>query len=121
MYAIRSYYETLTTTLAEFVRQVIIVVGGIILLAVTSGKLTLFTLAILPPIMIMARFFGRYIRTLSKEVQQQVADSNTMVEETMQGIQSVKAFTNEWIEMGRYKTKTDEIATVGMKSRNNFV
>jgi len=108
--------ETLTTTLAEFVRQVIIVVGGIILLAVTSGKLTLFTLAILPPIMIMARFFGRYIRTLSKEVQQQVADSNTMVEETMQGIQSVKAFTNEWIEMGRYKTKTDEIATVGMKS-----
>src|SRR5512133_872259 len=50
--------ETLTTTLAEFIRQIIIIIGGIILLAFTSPKLTLFMLAIFPPTMIVARIFG---------------------------------------------------------------
>lgn len=108
--------ETLTTTLAELIRQVVIIIGGTVLLAMTSGKLTLFTLLILPPTMVMARIFGRFIRKFSKDVQQQVADSNTLVEETLQGIQSVKAFTNEYTEIARYKKKTIEIATLGIKS-----
>lgn len=108
--------ETLTTTLAELMRQLIIIVGGIILLAITSLKLTLFMLAILPATMIIARFFGRFIRKFSKEVQNQVAESNTIVEETLQGIRSVKAFTNEALEIMRYTKKTNEIATIGMKS-----
>ena len=66
--------------------------------------------------MVLARVFGRFIRKFSKDVQNQVADSNTVVEETLQGIQSVKAFTNEYIEMLRYKKKTQEIAELGMKS-----
>lgn len=108
--------ETLTTTLAEFIRQIIIIIGGTALLAITSVKLTLFMLVILPPTMILARFFGKFIRKFSKDVQTQVADSNTIVEETLQGIQSVKAFTNEYIEIARYKKKTKEIADLGMKS-----
>jgi len=108
--------ETLTTTLAEFIRQIIIIIGGTILLALTSVKLTLFMLAILPPMMILARIFGRFIRRYSKEVQKQVAESNTVVEETLQGIQSVKAYTNEHLEMKRYKKLTIEIAALGMKS-----
>lgn len=108
--------ETLTTTLAEFIRQIIIIIGGTVLLTITSVKLTLFMLAILPPTMILARIFGKFIRKFSKDVQGQVADSNTIVEETLQGIQSVKAFTNEHVEMDRYKVKTEEIANLGMKS-----
>jgi ABC-type multidrug transport system fused ATPase/permease subunit len=108
--------ETLTTTLAEFLRQIIIIIGGISLLAVTSWKLTLFMLAILPGAMIIARFFGRFIRKFSKDVQKEVANSNTIVEETLQGIQSVKAFTNEFFEMGRYKKRTEEIAKIAMQS-----
>jgi len=108
--------ETLTTTLAEFIRQIIIIIGGTVLLALTSVKLTLFMLAILPPMMILARIFGRFIRRYSKEVQKEVAESNTVVEETLQGIQSVKAYTNEHVEMKRYKKKTIDIAALGMKS-----
>lgn len=108
--------ETLTTTLAEFIRQIITIFGGIALLAVTSWKLTLFMLAILPGIMILARVFGRFIRKFSKQVQAQVAESNTIVEETLQGIQNVKTFTNEFFEMARYRQKTQEIAEVGIKS-----
>jgi len=108
--------ETLTTTLAEFIRQIVIIIGGIVLLTITSVKLTLFMLVILPPTMILARVFGKFIRKFSKDVQAQVADSNTIVEETLQGIQSVKSFTNEYLEIARYKTKTIEIANLGMKS-----
>lgn len=108
--------ETLTTTLAEFIRQIIIIVGGIILLSYTSLKLTLFMLAVLPVIMILARIFGKFIRKFSKQVQAKVAESNTIVEETLQGIQSVKSFTNEYFEIERYKDKTQEIAQIGMLS-----
>lgn len=108
--------ETMTTTLAEFIRQIIIIIGGITLLGIISIKLTGFMLIILPPTMIFARFFGKFIRKFSKDIQSELADSNTIVEETLQGIQSVKAFTNEFIEMARYKKKTRELADLGMKS-----
>jgi ABC-type multidrug transport system fused ATPase/permease subunit len=108
--------DALTSTLAEFLRQIIIIVGGISLLMVTSLRLTLFMLAIVPVIMILTVFFGRYIRKLSKQAQTQVADSNTIVEETLQGIQSVKAFTNEFLEMARYRGKTLDIAQTGIKN-----
>lgn len=108
--------ETLTTTLAEFIRQIIIITGGIVLLTFTSPKLTLFMLAVLPGIMILARIFGRFIRKFSKQVQAKVAESNTIVEETLQGIQSVKSYTNEYFEIDRYQTKTKEIAQIGILS-----
>ncbi len=108
--------DALTTTLAEFIRQIIIITGGVALMMVTSMKLTLFMLMILPLIMVLAGIFGRYIRKLSKLAQAQVADSNTIVEETLQGIQSVKAFTNEYFEMGRYKVKTLDIADTGIRN-----
>ena len=107
--------ETMTSTLAEFVRQVIIIVGGIALLVYTSFKLTVFMLAILPGVVLLAVFFGRFIRSFSKKAQREVANSNTIVEETLQGIQSVKAYTNEFFEMKRYRKRTLEIAKIGIK------
>lgn len=108
--------ETLTTTLAEFIRQIITIIGGIAFLVYISGKLTLFMLAILPGIMLLVVFFGRYIRKFSKNIQREVAESNTIVEETLQGIQSVKTYTNELFEMLRYKKRTNEIAKIAMKA-----
>ncbi len=108
--------ETLTFTLAEFLRQIIIIAGGVTLLAITSLKLTLFMLAVLPGTMLLARIFGRFIKKFSKQVQNKIAESNTVVEETLQGIQSVKSFTNEQYEMTRYRVKALEIAAIGIKS-----
>ncbi|HEU4554348.1 MAG TPA: ABC transporter transmembrane domain-containing protein [Chitinophaga sp.] len=108
--------ETFTTTIAEFIRQVIVIIGGIALLLHTSLKLTLFMLAIFPVIMLIAYVFGRFIRRFSKQVQNQVAEANTIVEETLQGILNVKAFANEFFEMNRYRHKTLEAAATGIKS-----
>jgi len=112
---ISTLQETFTTTLAEFIRQLIIIIGGVSILLVTSTRLTLFMLAIVPVVMVVAVIFGRFIRRYSKKVQAEVADSNTIVEETLQGIFNVKAFANEYLEINRYRTKTQEVARTGMK------
>jgi len=108
-------HDSLTYTLAEFIREIIIIIGGITLLAVTSWKLTIFMLAILPAVVLTAVFFGRFIRRYSKSVQKKVAESNTIVEETLQGIRSIKAYTNEFHEYIRYKLKSNEAAQIGIK------
>lgn len=107
--------DTLTTTLAEFLRQIITVIGGLTLMALTSVELTLFMLMVVPPTILLIKFFGKYIRNLAKVAQNQVAESNTVVEETLQGIQSVKSFTNEILEISRYRQLCEKIAVTGMK------
>ena len=107
--------ETFTTDLAEFLRQVLIIVGGIVFLSLTSVKLTVFMLAIIPAMMLAAVFFGKYIKRFSKQVQEKVAESNTIIEETLQAIANVKAFTNEFFEIGRYTKKTNEVMQIAKK------
>jgi ABC-type multidrug transport system fused ATPase/permease subunit len=115
--------DTLTTTIAEFLRQFMLIVGGIILLLFISPKLTLLMLAIVPVVATAAVIFGRFIRKTSKNVQEKIAESNTIIEETLQGITNVKAFANEFFENARYKKSTEEIvanAIKGGKYRGGF-
>ncbi|HEX8576581.1 MAG TPA: ABC transporter transmembrane domain-containing protein [Flavobacterium sp.] len=107
--------DTLTTTIAEFLRQFILIVGGVIFLASISPKLTLMMLSIVPVVAVAAVIFGRFIRKYSKKVQDQVAESQVIVEETLQGISNVKAFANEWYEIARYSGKIAEIVKIAIK------
>lgn len=109
-------HETFTTTLADFIRQMVIIVGGIGLLVYTSPQLTVFMLAIFPVVILSIWFFGRFIRKLSREAQKRTAESNTVVEETLQGIRSVKSYTNEYFEIERYHSKIKEVVKAGMKA-----
>lgn len=107
--------ETLTTTIAELIRQVITIIIGIALLSYISVKLTLLMLCLVPVVIVIAIIFGKHIKKLSKEAQSKVADSNTIVEETLQGITTVKAFANEFFENMRYSEKTNEIVGISLK------
>ena len=107
--------DTFTTGIAEFLRQIIIVIGGIIALFFTSIELSLLMIAVIPVFVIAAVFFGRYIKKLSKQAQDEVAESNTIVGETLQGIANVKAFTNEFFEMLRYRKATERIRSIAIK------
>jgi len=101
--------ETLTTTLAEFLRGLSMVIGGIAILAFTSIKLTLFIVGVIPPLIIVTFIFGRFIRKYAKKVQDEIAESNTIVEETFAGIQTVKAFANESWERSRYRERIQKV------------
>ncbi|WP_426092346.1 ABC transporter ATP-binding protein [Flavobacterium sp. DSR3-2] len=107
--------DTLTSTIAEFLRQFILIVGGVLLLANESIKLTLLMLSVVPLVAVAAVIFGRFIRKYSKNVQDKVAESQVIVEETMQGISIVKAFANEWYEIARYNGKIKEVVTIAIK------
>ncbi|MDI1255745.1 MAG: ABC transporter transmembrane domain-containing protein [Flavobacterium sp.] len=107
--------DTLTTTIAEFLRQFILIIGGIIFLAVISIKLTLMMLSIVPLVAVAAVIFGRFIRKYSKKTQDAIAESQVIVEETLQGISNVKAFANEWYEIARYQAKIKEIVKIAIK------
>lgn len=116
--------EGMTTSLAELLRQVVTIGLGITLLTFVSVKLTLTMLATLPVVALIAVFFGNYIRKLSKQVQDRIADTNVIVDETLQGIQNVKAFSNEGFEVARYRTsvlKARDLALKGVKWRGSFV
>ena len=110
--------DTITTTLAELIRQVIVLIGGISFLFIVSSKLTLLNIAILPLLVIVAVFFGRYIRQLSRQAQDKLAESNTVVEETLQGISNVKAFVNEAYEANRYDKSLREVVQIALRGAN---
>jgi ABC transporter fused permease/ATP-binding protein len=107
--------DTLTSTIAEFLRQFILIIGGFIILATISPKLTLMMMTIVPVVAVAAVLFGRFIRKYGKKTQDKVAESQVVVEETLQGITNVKAFANEWYEIERYKSKINEIVKIAIK------
>ena len=108
--------ETLRTTIAEFFRQIVTVVGSIILLVLISWKLALIMVATVPVMAIIAVFFGRFIKKLSKQAQDFSAESVSIVEEALMGISNVKSFTNERYILGKYQKSIDEIRTLNVKS-----
>ena len=112
---INQVQTTINTTLAEFVRQIITIVVGIAALLWLSGKLALIMLSIIPVVALLAVFFGRFIRKLSKQAQNSAAESNNILEEVLTGISNVKAYTNEWLEIARYRKAIQEIRSLSVK------
>ena len=112
---VEKLYNTFYFILAEFLRQIIILVGGIGVLWWMSHRLAFVMLATFPVIVIGAMFFGRWVRKLSKERQNKLAETNTILDETLQSIHAVKAFTNELFESQRYSRSNSSVVNVSMR------
>ncbi|NND34373.1 MAG: ATP-binding cassette domain-containing protein [Saprospiraceae bacterium] len=102
-------------TLAEFLRQLVILIAGIGILGWLAPKLALIMLISFPVIVVLAMVFGRYIRKLSKRRQDKLAATNVIVEESLQSFSAVKSFTNEWYESVRYADSVNEIVQISLK------
>ena len=101
--------DILSFTLAEFVRQITTVILGICIIFWVSAKLSLVMLSAFPFIVVGGVVFGKFIRKLSKKVSDDLAEANTVAEESLQSIHSVKAFTNEVFEVSRYYTALQHV------------
>jgi ABC-type multidrug transport system fused ATPase/permease subunit len=112
---ITSVQETLTITLAEFIRQTVIIVFGVGCLVAFSLELTLVMLCSLPVIIVVMVFFGKFIRKLGKETQDKVADSGNIVNEALMGIVNVKSYANEWWEWRRFRSSVEKVKSFGMR------
>ncbi|MCU0381897.1 MAG: ABC transporter ATP-binding protein/permease [Chitinophagaceae bacterium] len=108
--------DAVTFMLAEIIRGVLTLVIGIGLILYLSPKLTLVMLSVIPVVVIIAVVFGRFIRKLSRKAQDQLGDSNTIVQESLQGIANVKSFSNEWFETARYSNSLKNVVALAMQS-----
>ncbi len=115
---------TLIMVMPQFLRQSLMLGGGIALIATTSGRLTLIMLGAIPPVIVLAVLFGRKMRRNSREAQDRLAETSTIVEETLQGVFNVKAFVNEAFEISRYGRSMDNylrVALHGARLRGAFI
>ncbi len=78
-------------------------VGGLILLVLTSPQLAAYTLVGIPLVILPVVVIGRRIRKLSRESQDRVADTSALADETLNAMQTVQAFTLEQLQVGRYR------------------
>lgn len=108
--------DMFTFTLAELLRQTLTLILGIAWIFYLAPSLTAFMLLTFPVLVVLALVFGRYIRKLSKQTQDKLADANVVVEESLQSVQVVKAFTNEWLEINRYGKALAETVKVAVRT-----
>jgi len=108
--------DTFTTTLAELFRQISILIIGTGIILYLAPELTLFMLLTFPVLVILAIIFGKYIRKMSRKTQDKLAEANVIVEESLQSIAVVKAFTNEVFEIFRYKKALNEVVNVALRT-----
>jgi len=108
--------EAFTVNIAEFIRQSIVGVGGLVLLITTTKwVIAKWFLIIIPPLTIVAILFSRKIRKFSKGYQEKIAESNVIVGESFTGITNVKTFTNEQYEIDKYDKVTGAVREFGLK------
>ena len=94
--------------LAEFSRQVIQLVGAIVLLTLRQPRLTLTALTVAPPVVLTIFYFGRRLRRITTGVQDRVADANAVADEALSQIRTVQSFVQEDTERARYGARVLE-------------
>jgi len=120
MSRITSDVETLqgmfSFVLAELMRQIITLIGGTIIIFYLAPSLTGFMLLTFPVMVLSALVFGKFIRGLSKKTQDRLAAANVIVEESLQSVSVVKAFTNERFEVNRYSNAIADVVNTAIRA-----
>ena len=89
-------------------RNVLILLGGLVLLFLTSAKLTGLVLLIVPAIIVPIVVLGRRLRALSRESQDWIAASSGSASEALSSVQTVQAFTHEGATRGQFAEVTEK-------------
>jgi ATP-binding cassette, subfamily B, bacterial len=113
---VESMRETLVVTIPQAIRHSVILVGGTVVVFFLSVKLALFMMATIPVVLVLIAVFGTRIRKLTRKAQDDLASSQVVVDESLQGIISVKAFCNEAYEIARYDRRLGSYLGAAIKA-----
>lgn len=94
---------TVTSSLSMILRNLLVAVGSLSMLLITSPKLTLMMLGVVPPVALSAVIYGRRVRKLSREAQDALAQASSVAVESLGGIRTVRSFAAEDREVARYR------------------
>ncbi|EKT4467327.1 ATP-binding cassette domain-containing protein [Pseudomonas putida] len=90
------------SSLSMFLRNALMVIGGVALLFVTNPKLTSIVVLALPLVLAPILLFGRRVRSLSRQSQDRVADVGSYVAETLGQIKTVQAYNHQALDRERF-------------------
>ncbi len=94
--------STLTETPIDSTKQIVTLTGGVAFLLVMNWRLCVLILLLLPALVLIARFFGKRLKALSTDIQDQTAAATTLIEEVVSGIRVVKSFVQTRHEDTRF-------------------
>lgn len=97
----------LTGNVSTLLQQTLTLLGAVIIMFVLNWRLTMFIVALIPVIVVIGFAFGRYIRRISTQVQDEIAGATVVAEEVFQNIREVKSFVREDYEVRRYDNAID--------------
>ena len=103
------------TSVSIALRNAIMLVGGTVLLAVTSARLTGLVFLVVPLVLVPILVFGRRVRRLSRDSQDRVADVGSYVDEALGAIRTVQAFGHEPVDRQRFATRVEEAFTTAVR------
>jgi len=111
-----SVVQTVTTgSVTELLRSGLLLIGGVTIIFVTNVRLSLLMLAIVPVVIVSAHLYGRYVRKLSTQVQDRLAEASSVLEETLSAIRIVQSFVRENYERGRYRDRIYDSLKLAVK------
>ncbi len=96
-------------------RNVVMFFGGLALMFVTDIKLTTLVILAVVVVVIPLILFGRWVRTLSRESQDRIADTSAHAGETLNAVATVQAFTREDYERRRYAKAVEDSFTIAVR------
>jgi ABC-type multidrug transport system fused ATPase/permease subunit len=108
--------DTISTILSNVIRQSIILAGGVTYVLIMFPDLALWFLSVVPLIIAFAFYFGKKIKNNARQTQDELAKTSIVLEESLQGISSVKSFTNEAFEVNRYSKGLKDVVALAIRN-----
>ncbi|XP_066257556.1 ATP-binding cassette sub-family B member 10, mitochondrial [Euwallacea similis] len=105
--------QALSQNISDGLRSTVMVLAGTSMMFYMSAKLTFVGLAIVPPVAGVAVIYGRYVRGISRRLQDSLADSTKVAEEKISNMRTVKAFAQEPREIQAYKESIKSVLSLG--------
>ena len=112
---VASVRAVVTSDIATTLSQSLTFAGALLLIIAISWQLTLFMLALIPPVVLLATLFGRRLRKLSATVQDELAGATTVLEESIASVRVVQSFAREPYEIGRFRKRIEATFALAMK------
>ena len=101
--------------LSIVLRSILSVTGALVMLALTSAKLTGVILILIPVVVVPLILIGRRVRGLSRAAQDRIADTSGLADETLNAIQTVQAYTLEELQSKRYAKAVEESFRIAVR------
>ncbi len=103
------------TSISMALRNSLLFIGGLVMLFVTSAKLSAIIIVLLAAVVLPIVFFGRRVRKLSRASQDRIADASALAGEILNAMPTVQAFTHEAIESRRFSASVEEAFATAMQ------